>query len=366
MVIENNSEKNRMIKDLDQYVINYKCSIKSTMEKIDKGGKGFIVCNNQSNDVIGILTDGDIRRAILKGIDIQQQVCKIMNKDFNFLEYDYKEEEVKKIFKDNVVKHIPVLKDKKLLNIIFKDDFFNIMSEGASEKPKIKLPVVIMAGGKGTRLEPFTHILPKALIPIHDKPVIELIMDKFAEFGMTDFYISVNHKANMIKAFFQDFHSDYTISFIDESKPLGTIGGLKDLENKVFAPMFVSNCDTIIKCDYSEIYKFHKKANFDLTLVSSIQHHIIPYGVCKLRSDGSLKTIREKPEYDFLVNTGMYILNPDILKLIPKNKLFDMTDLIKSLKEKQMKIGVYPISEKSWIDVGKWEEYRKAIDILKI
>jgi len=355
-----------MIEDLDQYVINYRCSIKSTMEKIDKGGKGFIVCKNESNEVIGILTDGDIRRAILKGIDIQQQVCKIMNKDFNFLGFDYEEEEVKKIFKDNVIKHIPVLKDKKLINIIFKDDFFKIMPGEATGKPKIKLPVVIMAGGKGIRLDPFTRILPKALIPINDKPVIELIMDKFAEFGMTDFYISVNHKSNMIKAFFRDFHSNYSVSFIDESMPLGTAGGLKSLENRIFTPLFVSNCDTITKCDYFEIYEFHKKTNFDLTLVSSIQHHVIPYGVCKLKSDGSLKTIREKPEYDFLVNTGMYILNPNILKFIPENKSFDMTDLIKCLKEKKKKIGVYPISEKSWIDVGKWEEYRKAIDILKI
>ena len=148
--------------------------------------------------------------------------------------------------------------------------------------------------------------------------------------------------------------------------PLGTAGGLKYLEKRIDTPFFVSNCDIIIQCDYFDIYKFHKKANFDLTLVSSIQHHIIPYGVCKLENDGSLKTIREKPEYDFLVNTGMYILNPDILKFIPKNKSFDMTDLIKCLKEEKKKIGVYPVSKKSWIDVGQWEEYKKATKNLEI
>ena len=116
----------------------------------------------------------------------------------------------------------------------------------------------------------------------------------------------------------------------------------------------------------SHFLPFHKKGNFDLTLVSSIQHHVIPYGVCKLENDGSLKNIKEKPEYDFLVNTGMYILNPDILQFIPKYKSFDMTDLIKCLKEKKKKIGVYPISEKLWIDIGQWEEYRKAVSMLKI
>ena len=348
------------------YKIQEDIPIRNAIKKLDEGGIGFIVCINQNDEVTGILTDGDFRRAILKGINLQKQVYNIMNKNFYFLEFNYKEEEAKKVFKDTVASRIPVLKDRKLIDIIIKEKYFKINGEEITKKSQINLPVVIMAGGKGTRLDPFTKILPKALIPIDDKPIIELIMDKFAAFGITNFYISVNHKSKMIKAFFEDFNSNYNISFIDENIPLGTAGGLKYLEKKIDTPFFVSNCDIIIQCDYFEIYKFHKKGNFDLTLVSSIQHHIIPYGVCKLESDGCLKTIREKPEYNFLVNTGMYILNPDILQFIPKNKSFDMTDLIKYLKEKKKKIGVYPVSEKSWIDIGQWEEYRKAITNMKV
>ena len=355
-----------MLENLDQYIIDSKCSIKSTMEKIDINGRGFIICTDKNNEIVGIVTDGDIRRAILKGIDTQQQIYKIMNKEFYFLKEDYKEKEIIDLFKDNIIKHVPILKNKKIVDIIFRDDYFNIRSENKITKPVIKIPVIIMAGGKGTRLEPFTRILPKALIPIDEKPVIELIMDNYAQFGIVDFYISVNHKSNMIKAFFQDFHSNYNISFIDEDKPLGTAGALGFLENEITTPFFVTNCDTIIKCDYSEIYKFHRKENFDLTLVSSMQHHIIPYGVCQLNNDGSLKMIKEKPEFDFLVNTGMYILSQDILKFIPKNRYFNMTDLIKCLKREKRKIGVYPISETSWIDVGKWEEFRKAVNILSL
>ena len=354
------------MREVSFYKIQEGIPIRNSIKKLDEGGIGFIVCVNQNDEVTGILTDGDFRRAILRRTDLQQQVCNIMNKNFYFLEFNYEKKEAKKIFKDTVAKYIPVLKNKKLVDIIIKEEYFKINGGKITKKPQIKFPVVIMAGDKGTRLDPFTRILPKALIPIDDKPIIELIMDKFAEFGITNFYISVNHKSKMIKAFFEDFHSNYHISFIDESIPLGTAGGLKYLEKRIDTPFFVSNCDIIIQCDYSKIYKFHNKGKFDLTLVSSIQHHIIPYGVCKLENDGSLKNIKEKPEYNFLVNTGMYILNPDILEFIPKNKSFDMTDLIKRLKEIKKKIGVYPISEKSWIDIGQWEEYRKVANVLKI
>ena len=348
------------------YKIQEDIPIRNAVKKLDEGAIGFIVCVNQNDEVTGILTDGDFRRAILRGINLQQQVSTIMNKNFYYLAFDYKEKEAKKIFKNTVANRIPVLQDKKLINIIMKEEFFKINGKEVTKKPQIELPVVIMAGGKGIRLDPFTRILPKALIPIGDKSIIEIIMDKFAEFGITNFYISVNYKSKMIKAFFEDFNSNYKISFIDENMPLGTAGALKYLEKRIDTPFFVSNCDIIVNCDYLEIYQFYKKAKFDLTLVSSMQHHIVPYGVCKLESDGSLESIREKPEYDFLVNTGMYILNPDILQFIPEDKSFDMTDLIKCLKEKKRKIGVFPVSEKSWVDIGQWEEYRKAISMLKI
>ena len=221
-----------------------------------------------------------------------------------------------------------------------------------------------MAGGKGTRLDPFTRIFPKPLIPIGDNPIIEIIMDKFAKYGMKSFIISVNTKAKMIKAYFEDSRSKYNISFIDEDKPLGNIGALRFLEGKLKTPFFISNCDIIVECDYTKIYEFHQQHNCDLTIVGSLQHYTIPYGVCDIENGGILKSIKEKPEYDLLVNTGMYVFNPDILKFIPKNEFFNIPDLIKKLKKARKKIGVYPVSEKSWIDVGKLSEYKKHINIL--
>jgi NDP-sugar pyrophosphorylase family protein len=235
-----------------------------------------------------------------------------------------------------------------------------VVKDAISKIKQLNLPVVIMVGGKGTRLDPFTRILPKALIPLGETPIIEVIMDKFSVYGVKEYYISVNHKHKMIKAYFEDRKSKYNVSYIDEDKPLGTAGAIKLLENKINTPFFVSNCDIIINCDYSAIMKFHQDKKHMLTLIASMQHHTVQYGVCEIENDGSLFKIKEKPEYDFLVNTGMYIMNPEIMSYIPDNSYFDMTDLIEAIKEEKHTIGIYPVSEKSWIDVGQWEEYNNA------
>jgi NDP-sugar pyrophosphorylase family protein len=203
--------------------------------------------------------------------------------------------------------------------------------------------------------------LPKPLIPIDNKPIIEIIMDEFAKFSINNFYISINYKKEIIKAYFKEQKSNYNIEFIEETKPGGTAGSLKLLEGKIKTTFFVSNCDIIIKDDYKKIYNFHKKNNFNLTLVGSIKHHTIPYGVCKIGNGGILKKIVEKPESDMLINTGMYILSPEVFNFIPKNKFYNMTDLINIMKKNDYKVGVYPISEKSWMDIGEWGKYKSSL-----
>ena len=221
-----------------------------------------------------------------------------------------------------------------------------------------------MAGGKGTRLEPFTNVLPKPLVPINEKPVIEHIIEKFTENKVSNFFIISNYKSKIIKAYFLEMKPKFKLSFIDESKPLGTAGGLSLLEGKIKKPFIVTNCDTIININFDDLMHFHISHNNDATLVVSSKEHIVPYGTCKLTKKGHLQKIIEKPKFDFFVNVGLYVLNPNLIKLIPKNKTYDMTDLIKLIKTKKKQVGAYPIDDESWIDVGQWSEYRKAVDRL--
>lgn len=350
------------IDDLAGYMVCTGEIIREAFRQATLNKKGFVIVVDKDNKTLGIVTDGDFRRAIWEGVSLEKPIESIMNTKYIFLTEGYTLDNVKNIFLTTNIRQIPILDEGTLVDVIFRRDINKL--EPHVSKPCLSLPVVIMAGGRGARLDPFTRILPKPLIPIGDKPIIEIIIDKFAEFGVTDFYISVNHKQKMIQAFFEDFHSKYTISYINEEHFLGTAGALKYLEGKFDTPFIVSNCDIIIDTDYARINKFHQQGRYDLTLVGSMQHHTIPYGVCRLRTEGELWEIEEKPEYDLLANTGLYILNPEVLSFIPQGKHFDMTELIQGLQDEGKRIGVYPVSGESWIDVGQWEEYKKAIEKL--
>ena len=349
-----------MIKDLEHYKISDIFTIREAIKKMDTGGIGFCICVNANDKVIGAMSDGDFRRGILEGYRLNDSVIKIINTKFVYVRSDYTRDTVEDMFKNLMVKHIPVIDDGELKDIITEEEFFGI-KETFQVQEKLNIPVVIMAGGEGTRLEPFTKILPKPLIPIGDKPMIEIIMDEYSKFGMKNFHICINYKGRMIRSYLEDSKDDYTYNYITEDKPLGTAGALKLLENKIDGPLFVSNCDILIRDNYSEIYNFHKNGDFSLTMVAAMQNHVIPYGVCEIENGGTLSKITEKPNYDFLINTGMYLLNSEVLKFIPEDSFFHITTLIEVLQKENHKIGVYPISEKSWVDVGQWSEYKRTM-----
>ena len=350
---------------LKRFLITRDFTVKDAMRFMNTNGQKESFLIDSRGRLLGSLSDGDIRKWILKEGKLTIKAERVCNKNPKYVGENFNIEQVKTLMLDQKIDSVPVMNaHKKVLDVLIWEDVFS--GKVARLKEPLKLPIVIMAGGKGTRLDPFTKILPKPLIPVGDKPIIELIMDKFHEYGVKNFYVSLNHKSRMIKSYFQEAQTPYHIDYIQEEMPLGTAGSLRLLENMKSRTFIVTNCDVIINCDYSEMVKFHQEHQYDLTLVVSLRHYVIPYGVCDIFDGGMLKRINEKPEYDLLVNTGMYVINRSVLKYIPKNKFFNVTDLIAKIKLKGLRIGAFPINESSWIDVGQWEEYQKAVKILGV
>jgi dTDP-glucose pyrophosphorylase len=349
----------------ESLLITKDLSIKQAMKRISQIGQKVLYVVNDGNKLAGALNDGDIRKWILAGGSIRENVQKCYNPRPKFVDEKYQKKDVRRLMLKYLIESVPVVNNyREVVKILTWDDIFS--EREIIRKTPLKVPIVIMAGGKGTRLDPFTTVLPKALIPIGDKPVIEIIMDKFSEYGVAKFIISVNHKSRMIKSYFEDTNDKYHISYIEEKKPLGTAGSLKFLKGKVSDAFLVTNCDIIIDADCGEIVKFHEDNRYDMTLVVSCRHYVIPYGVCEIENGGMLKCINEKPEHDLLVNTGLYVIDSRLLRLIPNNRFFNITDLLEKAKEKGCRIGVFPISEDSWTDIGRWEEYHKAIEKMRI
>ena len=343
--------------------VNPNSTIRQAMKVLDKTAEKCLLVVDEHNKLLGSLTDGDLRRGILSGMNFSESISVCYNKDATtFTQGNYTQEDATRVLRDKKLDLIPVIdKDGKVVDYL---TWSNI--NGGKQKKKVldDVSVVIMAGGKGTRMEPFTNVLPKPLIPIHEKPIIEHIIERFTDMGCSDFHLTVNYKGKILKAYFEELKPDYSVSFVDENKPLGTAGSLQYLKGKFDKPFFVTNCDIIIKADYVNLYEFHQKGGYDITLVASAKEYIIPYGTCELNGDGHLSHINEKPKYDFLINTGLYILNPDVLSIIPQNKFYHITHMIEDLKNTEKKIGVFPIDDDAWIDIGQWAEYKKVMELL--
>lgn len=349
------------MKSLDSYKLNPSFTIIEAIAFMNDAGSGFCVYVDESDAVIGVFTDGNFRRAILEGKNLDSKLKTIVSETFIFLNAGYSHEEAKSLFLGTIAKVIPVLDiNSKLIEIISKEEFFGISAQNL-KKPTLPYPVVVMAGGEGLRLAPFTNILPKPLLPIGDDAIINVIMNKFYLHGLSKFFVTVNSKKQMIKGYFHDHNLPFDINFVDEDVPLGTAGSLGLIKNKITTNFFVVNCDIIVDVDYSEIINFHDNGGYDLTIVAALKEFVIPYGVCKIDESGSLISIKEKPEQHLLVNTGLYFLNKSVLNLISGKKFLHMTDVIEIMRKKGLRVGVFPITEKSWLDVGQWEEYSTTL-----
>ncbi len=324
--------------------------------------KSLVVIDKNKN-ILGILSDGDIRRSIIEDATIDSKIENIYNKNyFSFNEKNFSIERCKNIFAKEHYDLIPIVdKSGKIIKIIYWEDLLKIKK--IPKKNKIKtnnVNVIIMAGGKAKRMGKISKIVPKPLLPYNkDLSLIEKIIENFSIYGMRKFNLILNYKSSVIKSFFNTKEDQIKLKFYTEKKFLGTAGGLVFIKNTIKNPFFLINCDTIINYDFNKIYKYHNNNSNGLTIITSQKQITYPYGVCELDQNDNLTKIIEKPNFKFLVNTGCYIINPSTLKYLPVNKYIDMNKFIDILINKKIKISVYPIKDEMWEDLGSIEKIKK-------
>ena len=352
-----------------EVLIHRNQTVKEALKQLDKVETKTLLVINDDGTLIGSISDGDIRRYILKGEDISKDISKAYNAKPTYVrEREFVLADIKQTMLSKKIELIPIVDElNKVVDYITWEKAFS--SDTSPDLRRVStcagIQVVIMAGGKGTRLDPFTKIFPKPLFPIEDKTITEVIIEEFRRYGINDYYLTLNYKGAMIESYFNSINKDYNLEYIKEQNFLGTAGSLKLLEEKIKGTFLVSNCDIIVKAKYDEVLAFHKQHEASITILSSMQHYKIPYGIISFENGGAVTKISEKPEYTFTVNTGVYVLDEEVLSLIPKDTYFDMTDLIHLLIKNNKKVVTYPVNENDYVDIGQWDEYRKAISKFK-
>ncbi len=349
------------IAKLRTLLISSETTLKESMQKLDDTAEQILFVTDEDNNLLGTVTDGDIRRGLLNGCDFSEKVDKVMFRNFVSIFDDEpgKEEMAKVIMIKKKIEQIPILdKNNHIIDAVLWTDIFD-KDELVKQKPSFQNYVVIMAGGKGTRLDPFTKILPKPLIPIGDKPIIEHIMEKFYQYGFSKFVYTLNFKKEYLKLYFRENKFPYTIDWVEETEFLGTAGSIYLLKDKVREPFFVVNCDSLLEVDFEDVLIWHKEHNAFITIVGCHNEVKIPFGVLEL-ANGKLENILEKPVHDIIINTGVYVMDPRIFSYIPVDRHMDMNSLIELVIEKE-KVSVYPISN-GWFDLGQWAEYKRSIE----
>jgi dTDP-glucose pyrophosphorylase len=347
-------------KRVEQRTLSPDTPILKALKLMDElGVKSLIVL--KQNKFIGILSIGDIQRAIIRNQPLNDTIAGILRLNPRIGHTGITLDEAKDLMLRYKMELLPVVNEANEISSCF---FWEDLFPKCQVKPiqGFNLPVVIMAGGFGNRLKPLTNVIPKPLIPIGEKTMLEEIFSRFALYGCNSFYISVNYKAELIEYYIGELNLPYSISYLKEEKPLGTAGSLHLLNDKINSTFFVTNCDIIIEQDYSELLEFHRENNNEITIVAALKHYPIPYGIIETGANGNLKALVEKPELTFKINSGMYILEPHVIPKIPKNKFYHITQLIHDVMQNGGKVGVFPVSEKSWKDVGDWKEYIGNVD----
>jgi len=339
------------MKKANKIKVTLDATIRESLKVISEGNLQIAIVVNKKGKLLGTLTDGDIRRGLLKGLDINSSIKSIVYKKPLIAKENDSKDKVLKIALSKKIYQIPVVdKNYKVIGI-------HVLDELIGPKKKSNL-VVIMAGGRGMRLRPLTKNIPKPMLKVGDRPILQTIIEKFIESGYDNFVICVNYKSKVIIDYFGNGKKfGAKIEYIHEKIRMGTAGAVSLIKKKIKEPFFVINGDILINLDFEKMLNFHQEHNSKATMCIKEYNVKLPYGEVKVKQE-NIDTIEEKPEHKFFVNAGIYILNPKCIKLIPK-KFFDMTSLFKKMINKKEKIVSFPLGE-NWLDIGRSNDYDKA------
>ncbi|AOY75647.1 sugar phosphate nucleotidyltransferase [Clostridium formicaceticum] len=345
-----NEETNRMF--IENLFVRKEDTLKYTMETIDRTAKGIALVTDYEGKLEGTVTDGDIRRAILKGSSLEDTVENIMKKNFIFVGENYSSKFIENIFRQKSIFQIPVLDEEmKVVDIIFYQDFI--------KKPVRENWAVIMAGGEGKRLMPLTADIPKPMLSVGSKPILEIIIEQLKDYGYNNILLCLNYKSDIIENYFQDGKAfDVNIEYIKEEKSLGTAGAIRLAKSHLNQSFLVINGDILTKLNFEEFMNYHQKHKNKITIATRRYELQIPYGVLKIDNE-TVVSLKEKPSSSMFINGGIYCLEPEIVEDIPENEYFDITQLIQKIIDREEKIGSFPIAE-YWMDIGQVEDYHQA------
>lgn len=354
-----------MDKERLKYFIDESTPLVDALKVLNETGKRIVFLVDKRK-LKGTLTYGDVSRWILKGnsLDVPSKEAATLNPIFihedDIPNADRLFADASSLFSGRQLAALPIVdSEDNVVDILFQE-------KEKKQFGQIDAPVVIMAGGKGTRLYPYTKILPKPLIPIGEIPISEHIVNRFNMNGCKVFYFIVNYKKNMVKAYYNEIERQYEVHFVDEDTPLGTGGGLSLMKGLISTTFILTNCDSFIDEDYSKIFRLHRENNNLITMICSDQKYEVPYGVVETDNTGTLISMREKPSFSYLTNTGTYIVEPEVIELIEPGRAIGFPEVIQKVMSAGKNVGIYTVSDSAWLDMGQFDtmdEMKRRLNI---
>lgn len=342
---------------VEKHIINQEQSVRDALIKLDfLASDAILFVIDDNNKLLGSLTDGDLRRGFIKGLDFEDEILNFIQPEPSYIIEG--ENSIKKLeeFRAKNFKIVPVLNvNHQIVDIINFRETSTI----------IPVDAVLMAGGEGKRLRPLTENTPKPLLKVGDKPIIEYNIDRLSKVGIKNINLSINYLGEQLEAYFGDGSAKkINIKYVREDKPLGTIGSILLVEHFEHDDLIVMNSDLLTNIDFSDFYKMYKRSNADMAVAATSYSVDIPYAVLEVNDSNKVKSLKEKPRYTYYSNAGIYILKKELLKMIPQNTFFDITDLMDKILEMNLNLVTYPING-YWLDIGKHDDFKKAQEDIK-